>query len=143
MKDDPIKLWQHAHGASIHFPIALIIVALLFDAGALLFKKDHWRTVSFWCLLIAAGLSVPACLSGLWGQLGWGGGEKWDAESINKHRNLALISSGVMLALALWRTLVKDRLSPRLQWVYLVLELIAVGIVGYTGFVGGYVARGY
>lgn len=143
MNEDPIKLWQHTHGASVHFPIALIIVAFLFDLGALLFKKDSWRTIGFWCTLIAAGVSVAACLSGLWGQLGWGSVDKWEAESLIKHRNLALIGSGVMLALAIWRLAVRDRLSRGAQWAYVVASLIAVGLIGFTGYVGGYVARGY
>jgi uncharacterized membrane protein len=151
-QEDPIKLWQHLHGATIHFALALALVSAAFDLGSKLFGKKEWRTVGFWSLVVAVVLSVPAVLSGLWGQLGWFKMDKWEADHLLSHRNIALIGSGALLALLLWRTLTADfgngrtgldRRGQRDYTIYLVLVLLAAGAMGYTGFLGGYVARGY
>jgi uncharacterized membrane protein len=161
MQEDPIKLWQHFHGASVHFALALALVSIAFDLGAMLLQKKEWRTVGFWSLIIAAVLSIPAVLSGLWGQLGWfksssirllnpGDASPWTADHLLIHRNFALAASIVFVLLTLWRCLTSDfgngsreRKTGRFFVIYLVLMTIASGCVGYAGYLGGYVARGY
>lgn len=150
--EDPIKLWQHFHGATVHFSLALSLVSVAFDLGSKLFGKREWRTVGFWTLLIAALLSLPAVLSGLWGQLGWFHAEKWEADHLLVHRNVGLIGTGVLIALLAWRCLTADfgvgrshldRRASAPFLIYLVLAAAAAGSIGYTAFLGGYVARGY
>lgn len=141
---DPIKLWQHVHGASSHFPIALIIVAILFEMGAILFKKPTWRVVGFWAVIVAAVLAVPTVLSGLTGQLGWFGVTKWDAEHLILHRNVSLWGGGAIVLLALWRVLrEKTGMNPGEFVAYLLALAAATGAIGYTGYLGAYVQSGY
>lgn len=143
-KDDPIQLWQHLHGASAHFPIALLFVGAAFDYGSIVFKQPTWRHVGFWCLMCAALISVFTVITGLSGVYGWFGiKDVWQADSILKHRNIALITSGVAIALALWRAIRRDRLQGAEWAVFLVALLAAVAGIGYTGFLGAYVQRGY
>ena len=151
-QEDPIKLWQHLHGATIHFALALALVSAAFDLGSKLFGKKEWRTVGFWSLVVAVVLSVPAVLSGLWGQLGWFKADKWEAEHLLSHRNIALLGSGLLLALLVWRVLsadfgssrsMQDRKGQGHYLIYLFLVVLAAATMGYTGFLGGYVARGY
>ncbi len=55
----------NVHPMIVHFPIALLIVALLFDLAALVFKKHNWLQKSAAILYIAGGLFVAAAfLSG-------------------------------------------------------------------------------
>lgn len=153
---DPIKLWQHAHGASVHFALALALVSVAFDWGSIMLRKPEWRTVGFWALFVAVVLSVPALFSGLWGQLGWFHAEKWEAESVLRHRNFALAGTITLLGLLIWRVLTRDfdieltrrpdsgsRTQAKHFLPYLLLATLAAGAIGYTGFLGGYVARGY
>ena len=143
MKDDPIQLWQHLHGASAHFPIALLFVGAAFDYGSALFKQSTWRHVGFWCLMVAAIISVATVLSGLSGANGWFGIEKWTADGTEKHRNIALIGSGIAIVLALWRAIRRDKFQG-IEWAVFLLALLGgVAAIGYTGFLGSYVARGY
>ncbi|MFM7321305.1 MAG: DUF2231 domain-containing protein [Armatimonadota bacterium] len=140
---DPIPLWQHVHGASVHFPVALVLFAAVLDTGALLFRKDAWRAAAFWALIAGAVVSIPALLSGLSGQLGWFGIEKWDAESLLRHRNVAFFGTGACVALALWRAIARDQAGTGLRVAWVVLLWVAAGLCGWSGFLGGYVARGY
>lgn len=151
-QEDPIKLWQHLHGATIHFALALALVSAAFDVGSKLFNKKEWRTVGFWSLIVSVVLAVPAVLSGLWGQLGWFKGEKWEAEHLLSHRNVALGGTALLLGLLIWRVVTADFGSSRSMQdrkaqggytLYLILVVLAAGAIGYTGYLGGYVARGY
>jgi uncharacterized membrane protein len=140
---DDIKLWQHIHGACTHFPIAGMVLAFLFDYGSMVFRRPNWRTVSFWTLIAAAVVAVPAILSGLTGQLGWFGVTPWPADHLLAHRNAALIGGGAAIVLALWRVLRRDALKGG-EWIaYLCLMTLATGVFAYTGFLGGYVVHGY
>ncbi len=166
MEEDPIKLWQHIHGATAHFPIALIIVSFLFDIGALIFKQPArpgvsedrdttvknpaWRSVAFWTLIIAALGCIPLVISGLAGQIGWfgiSGLTEANPESsvLNKfgHRNVALAGSGLAIALAIWRSARRDKFKGAEFAVYLVLLTLATVAIGWAGYLGAYVAKGY
>lgn len=121
-----------------------MFVSFAFDYGALLFRKPVWRTVAFWALVTAAILAVPTLLSGLTGQLGWFHVTAVDAsDHLLPHRNAALISSGIIVPLCLWRVLRKDRLAGHEFALYLVILTIATVAIGYTGWLGAYVGKGY
>ncbi len=142
-EEDPIKLWQHIHGASSHFPIALLILSVVFDLGSSWRKNAGWRAVGFWCIIVAAIIAVPATVSGLSANLGWFGVEKWDAEQMVLHRNIALATGGMSIVLALWRSLRRDDLKGGAWAVYLGLAIMTALGISYTGWLGAYVARGY
>jgi uncharacterized membrane protein len=143
LEEDPIKLWQHIHGASSHFPIAGMILSFLFDYGAIVFRRPNWRHVGFWTLVATAVISIPTVLSGLSAEYGWFRIEKWTADHLLIHRNIALAGAGVAIVLALWRAARRDQMKGG-EWIaYLVLMTVATGLLGYTGYLGAYVARGY
>ena len=148
--DDPIKLWQHLHGASAHFPIALIIVSFGFDFAAVVFKHPSWRTVAFWTLIVAAGISVASVLTGLAGQIGWFGIEPLlkvnpDSSVLHTfgHRNVSLLGTAVMVGLTAWRVARRDAIHKGEFILYLLLLTLATGAIGYTGYLGAYIAKGY
>jgi uncharacterized membrane protein len=143
--NDPIPLWQHLHGASAHFPIACIMVALAFDYGSQIFKQPHWRTVSFWCMIVASLVAVPLIFSGFAGQLGWkflGATEPRTYGPVLIHRNIAIAGSLLTILLTIWRTARRDQFT-RAQWiVYILLATLATGVIGFTGYLGAYVQNG-
>ncbi len=142
LKTDPISLWEHVHGASSHFPIAMMFVSFAFDLGAIVFRNRNWRTVGFWTLIVAAIIAVPTILSGLTGLYGWFGFEKWDSKTMLLHRNLALFSGGAVILLALWRGLRRDKLGKGEFIAYMIIVTAATAGIGYTGYLGAYVAQG-
>jgi uncharacterized membrane protein len=147
--EDPIKFWQHIHGASVHFPIALIICAFLFDFGSTLFKRETWKIVGFWCLIAAAIVALPASISGLAGHIGWFGvkpdPDTYDFTNVGLslgHRNLALVGTGIAILLAIWRTARRDALKKGEWAAYLILLFGATFSIGVAGFLGAYVRMG-
>ncbi len=147
-----MAFWQHLHGASTHFPIVLIMLAVVFDVGAILFKKESWRTVAFWCFLLGALFSIPSILTGLSGINGWLGvkeEEKWfidpgskGEQFVNRHRLMAFIFGGSSIVLALWRAAVKDKLKGLPFYVWLLLAVVVAGGIGFVGFLGGAITHG-
>lgn len=151
-QEDPIKLWQHLHGASVHFALALSLVSIAFDLGSKLLGKKEWRTVGFWTLVVATVLSLPSLLSGFWGQLGWFKAESWTADHLIQHRNFGIGGTIALVLLLAWRSATGDfgvghhsqeRKNDKAYLLYLGVALIAAGIMGYTAYMGAYVARGY
>lgn len=148
--EDPLRLWQHLHGATTHFPIALVFVAAAFDTGALLFKKSNWRTVGYWTLIAAVIMLLPAMASGLYGiYLDANGKATYAAEGYNHartvlwHRNMSFFATGFLAIPATWRTAKRDELPNAARIVCLLLLLIGAGFIAVVGYHGGYIPRGY
>jgi uncharacterized membrane protein len=148
MNEDPINFWQHVHGATTHFPIALAIVAVAFDLGALLFRKESWRTVGFWTTVAALVSAVVATASGLYyiyvapaGKAAYASG--LTQETVLLHRNLALAGTILLVAAGLTRVGVRDRMPKAAYVAYVLVALGATALIGYTGYKGAYVQRGY
>jgi len=82
--------------------------------------------------------------------LGWFHANKWDAIQLLTHRNIALAGAISLLILTLLRVLTGD-FGPRFPesqrrsayYLYLVFTVLVAGAIGYAGFLGAYVARGY
>jgi uncharacterized membrane protein/rubrerythrin len=134
---------QHLHPLSVHFPVALIIVGLLFDVVSLFFKKDKCLSRAGFILMILGCLgAVGAYLTGeyfsrsLEGPLG---------EKKEYHELFAKITMWVMVGTTALRILLvalkKDQ--GGLKWLVLVLFLGGAGLVSYTGLLGGSLVYDY
>ena len=144
MEEDPISLVGHVHGASVHFPIALVITALVFETIGLLTKKSVLKSVAFWCLVMGSLISLPALVSGLAAQFGWFGASAWDSKSMLTHRNIAFVGTGALLIGFVWRLITRKKEPALPIWIsQFVLCLISAAAYGYAGYLGAYVARGY
>jgi uncharacterized membrane protein len=61
-----VLLAKHAqHVVLIHFPIALFIIAVVFDMLAIRFQRQELAAVAYYNLLSAALFSLPTVLTGL------------------------------------------------------------------------------
>jgi uncharacterized membrane protein len=145
--EDPVKLWQHLHGASAHFPIACLMMALAFDYGSQIFRQPQWRVVSFWCMVVASVVAFPLAFSGFAGQLGWkflGADGPWETldHAVELHRNTALFGAITTLLLTLWRIRRRDEFTKEKWAAYLAIATIATMAIGFTGYLGAYVRSG-
>ena len=139
MEEDPLKIWQHVHGASSHFPIAMGLTAFIIHVVPLKVLHSHRDSFVRVAVLIGALASIPAVLSGLSADLGWFGVEPWVANRILPHRNAALCGSALLIILTILQIWVKA--IPK--WVITLFLLATTLAIGYAGFMGGYVSRGY
>ena len=130
------KLWGNLHGGSTHFPIALMIASLLFDALAYVGREPYKRDLhiaGFYTLLLGALATLVATLSGLaisaWRFFGDG--------TLAKHHDFVWPAFGLMIGLAVWRLIVRDGATRPAFGVYLVFAAATAGLMAAAGYFGG------
>ena len=135
-----LLLARHAqHVVLIHFPIALFIVAVVFDYVAQRTKNRSLAAAAYFNLLFAAISTIPVVASGL---AAW----QWALEGqklkgiLLMHLVLGCTSSVLIWVVFLihWRARRRDQESlPKYR---LVIEAIAVLIIVLTGHLGGFLS---
>lgn len=134
-----VFLARHAqHVVLIHFPIALLITAVVFDFLGQ-WTKRHDLTDTAYCNLIAAAISiVPVLATGL---LAWQ--FQLEGQKLKGILFLHLISGSVasgMIWLVWWIHYRARRLKSSLPRYRLTIEALAVAIVVVTAHLGGFLS---
>ena len=133
-------LAKHAqHEVLIHFPIALFISAVAFDCIAQWRKNQALAAAAYFNLLLAAISTVPVVASGL---AAW----QWALEgqklkgTLLMHLVLGCISS-VLIWLVFWiHWRARRHPEESLPNYRLPVEALAVLIVVFTGYLGGFLS---
>jgi uncharacterized membrane protein len=129
-------LWARMHGGATHFPIACLMVSVLFDHAGFWWpdeaRRREFRFVGFYSLLIAAAASPVAVVSGI----ALSKGMLLGTGMLALHHYFIWPAFGLLIALAVWRLIVRDRASRRAVGGYLALAsltLVAMMTAGYWG----------
>ena len=129
--------WDKLHGALTHFPVALLLFSTACDIGSVLLNKRPFarelRSVSFYALAVAALASVGAVISGI----ALTKGDMWGRGDFAWHHRFVWPAFGLLLVLAIWRLVVREAMSRFGLCLYLILMLIASGLVATAGYFGG------
>ena len=129
--------WDKLHGATTHFPIALLLFSTLCDFVSVTFKKLPFarglRLVSIYGLAVAALGSLGAVVSGI----ALTKGDLWGRGYLGWHHRFVWPAFGLLVALTVWRLVVRDEISRVGLCVYLILMLLASGFVAAAGYFGG------
>jgi uncharacterized membrane protein len=128
--------WPRLHAALNDLPTALLLTSLLFQIAALATKRDGFRLVSFWTLIVGAVGGAAAVISGLQAEDHIAHGEAVH-EIMETHEKFALITLGVFAVLALWRIVRERKMRGAERAIVLVLTLVGVGILFVTANYGG------
>jgi uncharacterized membrane protein len=128
--------WARMHGGATHFPIACLMVSVLFDHAGFWWRDEvrgrEFRSVGFYSLLIAAAASPVAVVSGI----GLSKGVLLGTGLLALHHYFIWPAFGLLIGLAVWRLVVRDRASRRAVGGYLALAsltLVAMMTAGYWG----------
>lgn len=127
---------ESVHPLVIHFPIALLLAALLLDALALVFKWPPLHRVALWNLLLGtlgAGLAV-------WTGTQAAGIAKHSMEIhqvMELHRKLGIATLVLGLLIVGWRLLKRDHLATRERILTLWVMLAMAGTLGFGAHLGG------
>jgi len=130
-------IWAHAHGATVHFPLALAFVSGAADATAFVFAARPFardlHAAGYWTMVGGALGSVPAVVSGLFltkgGLLGHG--------ALRMHHLFAWPAFALLVGLGTWRICTGPVGSRRPFTGYLLGVAIAAGLVSAAGYWGG------
>ena len=133
-------LARHAqHVALVHFPIALIVVGVLFDLLALRKQNANLLRSAYYTVIVAAISAAPTIATGLlaW-QLQFEG--KTLRGNLKLHLVLALLSS-VLIWLVCWLHVQRQRKPQAASTaVRLSVEVVAVALTLFAAHVGGFVS---
>jgi uncharacterized membrane protein len=129
--------WDRIHGGSTHLPIALALTSALLDgAGSLVpvgRMREGFRFSGYFTLLLAALGAVPALVSGLMLT-------NWDAAGSGVtllHHYFVWPSFGLLVGLAVWRSIVRHRTSKIGFSIYFLAMLTTAILISVAGFWGG------
>ena len=120
-----------------HFPIALLLFSAACDFGSVVLKKlafaGELRKASFYGLAISAVASIGAVISGI----ALTKGNMWGRAELGWHHRFIWPAFGLLVALAVWRLIVRDQMSRTGFYVYLFLMFLTSGLVAAAGYFGG------
>ena len=130
-------IWAKAHGAAVHFPIALALGSGAFDtAGFVLGERPRARELhvaGYWMIVVGALGSVPAVISGLLmtkgSLLGHG--------ALRLHHLFVWPAFALLVALAVWRVCTGSQAPRRAFAYYLAVTAGMVGLMAAAGYWGG------
>ena len=135
--------WARAHGGLTHLPIALTFGAAFFDALAFFGrrspKRDEFRAIGYWLVIVGALGSFGAVLSGLVLSKGTIGG----TGAVSLHHCFVWPAFALIVGLATWRFLVGRNPSRRAFALYVTTMLVGCSFMGAAGFFGGEMLLGH
>ena len=125
------------HGGATHFPIALLLVSVVFDVAGFWWRSELRRrefcAVGFYSLLIAAVASPVAVLSGI----ALSKGILLGTGMLALHHYFIWPAFGLLIGLAAWRLVVRERASRRARGCYLALASLTLVVMMSAGYWGG------
>ncbi|MEE9554011.1 MAG: DUF2231 domain-containing protein [candidate division Zixibacteria bacterium] len=124
------------HPMIVHFPIALIVVVAICDLiGIVSARRSFIQTANIVSVFAGVG-AVMAVISGMLAEESiWHPGPAH--EILETHEMFGFIFLGVIIITVIFRLAIGDKIYDRFKWIGFILALIASGIVGYGGYLGG------
>ena len=130
-------LWAKMHGGTTHFPIALIMASALFDMAGLFFsdktRRSNLQAAGFYTIILGALGALGAVGSGLV----MSKGQLLGQGNLARHHAFLWPAFGLLVSLAIWRIVVRDRASARAFKMYLAGSMLTAVLMSAAGYWGG------
>jgi uncharacterized membrane protein len=128
------------HSLVIHFPIALLSSAILFDFLYVMSNDKDLAKVGWWVMLIGLISATAGMATGIWQDALIGHFGSTSPIWVN-HGAVQIFSFLIFLVLFIWRTRRSSVLTHlRLRWVYLLVGIITITFLFYGGHLGAKIA---
>jgi uncharacterized membrane protein len=128
--------WPRLHAALNDLPVGLLLAAVLFDLLAVVTKRQSFRLLGVWIMLVGAIAGAVAVLSGLQAEEHISHGDAVH-RVMETHEQLGLITLGLFGVLTLWRIARERRMEAQERALSVVLSIVGVGFLVATGVYGG------
>ena len=131
-----LPLIAYFHAATVHMPIAWVLLLVLIDLAHFLLGRQELGKVGYYLLPAAALSFVPAIVSGLT-RLQHLGLEDEALQQALFHRNLGFAAFAMLLVALVLRWRAKNNLRGTPRHAYLGFLLVAALLVSIGGHLGG------
>jgi uncharacterized membrane protein len=129
--------WARMHGGATHFPIALLLVSVLFDHAGFWWRDElrrkEFRAFGFYSLLIAAAVAPAAVISGI----ALSKGVLLGTGLLALHHYFIWPAFGLLIGLGVWRLVTREQVSRRARGCYLALASVTLVAMMSAGYWGG------
>ncbi len=137
------EMWAKMHGATVHFPIALILCSGALDASGCFFpglaKRRGLHAAGYWTTMLGALGTVPAVASGLVMSKGVMLGH----DALRLHHLFVWPAFGLIVGLAIWRAFAGDFTTKKAPSGYLATVGLAATLILSAGYWGGEMMLGH
>ena len=127
---------QNVHPLFVHFPVALILVALFSEAVWWLTRKDHFRRFATYLLYLSTLSAVAAVITGYIASNSLGH-DTPGHDFVHEHRDVMLWMSGVLVATTVVMLFVRSFREGKWRRLLLVPLFVISGLLVYGADKGG------
>lgn len=124
------------HPKVVHFTIGIFAAAVLLEILAALFKKQDLKKAATWNVYLAALSAIFSLITGLLAASKVAHDEQAH-QIMETHEALGYVILGIIVILAIWRLLPKSHFLGKLEPLHLVIAIIGLGVMMYSGYLGG------
>lgn len=128
--------WPRLHAALNHFPVALLLVTVLFDLGALITRRESLRAAALWTLWAGVIGGWAAVIAGLQAEDVIDHGQAIH-DIMEPHETFALVTMSVFTVVLVYKLFRRGNLSRTEQMVSRALSLAGLVTVIWTAWLGG------
>jgi uncharacterized membrane protein len=123
------------HPIVVHFVIAMIVFAFLFDVVGYLTRNHRLFEVSFWNMFVASAAIFVAVI---FGQFEAGLAQAYDAVQpvLDKHTITGWSLSAILVAITAWRFVIRNRDPLKIPAIYLGVAAFLICVVGFQVYLG-------
>ncbi|MDP9229865.1 MAG: DUF2231 domain-containing protein [Bacteroidota bacterium] len=124
------------HPAIVHFPVALLSIAALFAVISLFIKKDFFKEIAFWNLLLGVIGAVVAVLTGLIEEQNLIHNEEIH-QILEKHKFTGFVILILAQTLLTWYWVRKNKFGKKEYILWVLFLVLGPAMLTYQGFLGG------
>ena len=127
---------ESAHPLVVHFPIALLLTAVVLDLAALALKRPGLHRVALWNLSLGTLGAATAVLTGLQAEdTAKHSFEIWQVLELHKRLGITTFILGIMVVA--WRLQKRDHLTPRARAITIAAMMLMASTLSTGAYLGG------
>lgn len=125
------------HPMTVHFPIALLLVALLVETLALAFRRPAWHKITLWNLVLGTWGALAAVVTG--GISAAAAGlppTEAAARGLEAHSVWGMVSFALAVTVNAWHLAAGQQMKRPARWMAWGLLLLTCAVMTYSGHLG-------